>query len=306
MNILLIDVDSTIPNLALMKISAYHKLKEDEISIIKMPENINLFQEKIDKVYASIIFSKNKHFANDLSFFYPSAEIIIGGSGYDLNIKLSNEIELLKPDYSLYPDINYSLGYTTRGCDRNCSFCIVPQKEGCFKIHHHPSIFYDKKFKNIVFLDNNILFDKKWFHEVINFCKENHLLADFNQGLDIRLINEEDIKKLLEIKMFAGYRFAFDDSKLSDIVYEKIKLMEKHGVKTSSHTIKCYVYVDDDSQYEDTVWRCRFLKKLNVNPFVQFNNNKIPTERIKNLMRWANRKMLLWACDIEDYIKEGV
>lgn len=304
MNILLIDVDSTIPNLALMKISAYHKTLGDEVSIIKMPQNINLFEEKIDKVYASIIFSKNKHLANDLSFFYPDSEIIIGGSGYDLNIKLPDKIELLKPDYSLYPDINYSLGYTTRGCDRDCSFCIVPQKEGCFKISQHPSSFINEKFKNIVFLDNNILFDKKWFYEVIDFCKNKHLLIDFNQGLDIRLINEEDIIKLLEIKMFRGYRFAFDDSKLSGIIYEKIKLMEKHGVKTSNHTIKCYVYVDNEEQYDDAVWRCRFLKKINVTPFVQFNINNIPSRKIKNLIRWANNKYVFWACDIEDYKKE--
>lgn len=300
MNILLIDVDSTIPNLALMKISAYHKLKEDEISIIKMPQNINLFQEKIDKVYASIIFSKNKHFANDLSFFYPSAEIIIGGSGYDLNIKLPDEIELLKPDYSLYPDINYSLGYTTRGCDRNCSFCIVPQKEGKFKKWHNPSMFHDKKFNKIIFLDNNILFDKEHFMKVCNFCIELSLKVWFTQGFDIRLVDDDIAEKLSKLKIFKGFHFAFDNTNLESIIKTKCELLKKVGIDIR-HNVQFYVYLDSAEQYNDAVYRCRILKEIGTNPFVMFNINHESTKKINELRRWANRKQLFWTCDIKDY-----
>jgi len=152
--ILLIDIDSTIPNLALMKISAYHKRIGDDVSFTNTDDP--------DMIYASIIFKKNKTLANSLKFYYPDAKIIIGGSGYSLESHLPEEIESLKPDYNLYPDIDYSLGYTSRGCNRSCGFCIVPQKEGKFKQWHHPSQFYDDKFNKIVFLDNNILIDKKF------------------------------------------------------------------------------------------------------------------------------------------------
>ena len=97
MKVLLIDVDSKIPNLALMKISAYHKSVGDTVGI----NNIS----SPDKVYASVIFKKNKHNVDGLRFLYPESEIVIGGSGYDLVIKLPEEIENIKPDYNLYPNM---------------------------------------------------------------------------------------------------------------------------------------------------------------------------------------------------------
>lgn len=302
MNILLIDVDSKIPNLALMKLSAYHKSIGDEVSINKMPAAINLFGDSYDKVYASVVFSKNKSLADDIKFYYPDSEIIIGGSGYDLTSKLKAEIEYQKPDYTLYPEIDYSLGYTTRGCNRACHFCIVPQKEGNFKKVQNPMIFYDKKFKKIVFLDNNILLDKEWFLEIISFCKKNQLSVDFNQGLDIRLADEEIIKEIAAINFFRGYRFAFDDSNLSEIILEKCELMKQYKMDLRQQVL-FYVYVDSDKYYEDAVYRCRFLKDIGTTPFVQFNVNNEPSRRIKHLQRWANRRQIYWTCDINDYIK---
>lgn len=124
MRVLLIDADSKIPNLALMKISAYHKSKGDVVGFnVSDPE----------KVYCSIIFKKNKHMADGLKFFFPDAELDIGGSGYDLKKRLPDEIECMTPDYSLYPDNDSYYGFTTRGCIRHCHFCIVHDKEGKFR-----------------------------------------------------------------------------------------------------------------------------------------------------------------------------
>lgn len=117
MKVLLIDVDSKIPNLALMKLSAYHKAKGDKVYL-------NNGCGSSDIIYASIVFSRNKNKLNGLRYFYPNAEIRIGGSGYSLDSKLPNEVEFLKPDYSLYPEMDYSLGYTTRGCNRCCYFTV--------------------------------------------------------------------------------------------------------------------------------------------------------------------------------------
>jgi len=114
MRVLLLDIDSKIPNLALMKISAYHKALGDDVSFYNT--------DNPDMVYASIIFKSNRTIANSLKFYYPDAKINIGGSGFSLCSHLPDEIERLKPDYDLYPEIDYSLGYTTRGCNRNCGF----------------------------------------------------------------------------------------------------------------------------------------------------------------------------------------
>lgn len=122
--ILLIDADSTIPNLALMKISAYHKAIGDIVGFDV---------EDPDKVYCSIIFKKNRHMADGLRFLYPNADIDIGGSGYDLKKTLPDCIESMTPDYTIYPDNKSYYGFTSRGCIRHCPFCIVHDKEGGFR-----------------------------------------------------------------------------------------------------------------------------------------------------------------------------
>jgi hypothetical protein len=180
MRVQLIDIDSKITNLALMKISAYYKSLGHEVGFDIVDP---------DLVYASVIFKKNKHLVDGLQFFYPDAKIIVGGSGYDLHSKLPDEIECMKPDYSLYLECDYSIGFSTRGCIRKCHFCIVPEKEGAFKRVQHPEEWYNPEFDKIMFLDNNILADKDWFFEVTNWCIEHDLKVWFTQGLDIRLLS---------------------------------------------------------------------------------------------------------------------
>lgn len=192
--VLLIDVDSTIPNLALMKISAYHKSKGDEVGF-----NVN----DPDKVYASVIFKKNRHLVDGLQFYYPHAEIDIGGSGYDLKKVLPDEIERMTPDYDLYPECDRYYGFTTRGCIRHCPFCIVPKKEGKFRRLYSSPLWalesitgFRQKYDQICFLDNNILADKEWFLDLAEHLAQLGKKVDFNQGLDIRLV-DKDIAKAL-------------------------------------------------------------------------------------------------------------
>lgn len=292
MKVLLIDVDSTMPNLALMKISAYHKSIGDECGITNI--------DRPDKVYASVIFKKNKHLVDGIKFFYPESEIVIGGSGYDIHTKLLSVIENMKPDYDLYPDMEYSMGYSSRGCDRNCSFCIVHEKEGAFRRAHHPNHWHDPRFDKIVFLDNNILLDKEWFYEITDFCIDNNLKTWFTQGLDARLLDDGIAHRLKELRMFKGLFFAWDNIKDEKTIVNKIKMLKNAGINTRNHVI-FYVYVDGDYEYDSGVYRCRILKYLGVNPFVMFNIDEPPSRRINDLRRWANRKQLFWSCDIDEY-----
>jgi hypothetical protein len=162
--ILLIDVDSKIPNLALMKISTWHKACGDNVALFR-GSMVDL-STKPDKVYASIVFKKNRNALDYLRSQHSDIDIDIGGSGYDLMKELPPEIEVLKPDYSLYPDNDTSIGFSSRDCLRKCNFCIVDQKEGAFRRTQHPELWYNPAFKKITFLDNNILIDKEWFLEV--------------------------------------------------------------------------------------------------------------------------------------------
>lgn len=211
-----------------MKISSFHKAKGDNVKLV----NIKLkrrkdgelkdvvmidLSEKPDKVYASIIFKKNKHVIDYLLTQHPHIDIDIGGSGYNLEKKLPVEIENLKPDYSLYPEFNYSIGFSSRGCFRNndtCPWCIVPEKEGMFIKVNHPETWYNPEYKNIVFLDNNILTNRKYFMQITDWCMEKGLSIWFTQSLAIRRVNEVVARRLLEMKHFRVISFRGTGSKM--------------------------------------------------------------------------------------------
>jgi hypothetical protein len=252
-----------------------------------------------DKVYASVIFIKNRHKVDGLQLMYPNAEIDIGGTGYDLH-KHIPQIDLLKPDYTLYPKCDYSVGFTTRGCVRHCYFCFVPAKEGKFKIVQHPREFYDPSKKKILFMDNNILANKDWFMEVTDFVIKNKLQADFNQGLDVRLLDHDIAKRIAQMKPINDWKFAFDDLQYQNEVFRGITLLKEAGVNVR-HSVRFFVYCDNDSQYDDAVSRCRMLKDRNVTPFVMLNQQTVKTQRMKDLQRWGCRPWVTWSCDISVY-----
>lgn len=300
MKVLLIDVDSTIPNLALMKISAYHKSVGDEVGFhISDP----------DKVYASVIFKKNKHLVDGLKFLYPDAELDIGGSGYDLTKKLPDQIESMSPDYDLYPECDRFYGFTTRGCIRNCPFCIVPRKEGKFRIVYETTFDalynitngYSRRYNKIEFIDNNILAKPYWFYRL---CKaiEGKFLVDFNQGLDIRLVDDEIAQHLSRLKPINCWKFAFDNIGYKDAVLKGIDILNANGVNVRSK-VMFYVYVHNDDHVDDALERCKILKEHGATPYIMLNQDVKHTKRMKDLKRWC-RPWIFWSIDFEDYTRK--
>ena len=285
MDILLIDRDSKMPNLALMQISSYFKEHGNDVGFnIKDP----------DKVYISCIFKKNADSARGIARFYPDAEIHIGGSGMSYEW-LPEPMQKIMPDYTLY-DMDYSLGFTTRGCIRNCPFCIVRDKEGEFRRWQHPREFHNPEFKKIMLLDNNLLADREWFFEVTDWILENDLkLAE--HGLDIRLLDQEIAERLAELKLFQTLHFAFDGMKDENAVRKGITLLKDAGINLRSQ-VQFYVLVGYNTTEDEDKYRCRLLKELGTNAFVMPYKKTKWTQRIA---RWANRKWLYWSIDIDDY-----
>jgi hypothetical protein len=226
------------------------------------------FSGKPDKTYISVIFKKNKQVVDDLVSQHPEIEIDIGGSGYDLHKELPPEIENMKPDYSLYPTNDASIGFSSRGCIRNkktCHFCIVPEKEGKYRRTQHPSEWYNPEFEKITFFDNNILADKQYFMEITAWCMKKKLEMWFNQGLDARLLYEEIAKRLYETRNYQHMiTFAWDHIEDEEVLKAKIGLLKKAGFTKNMLRAKVqfYVYVHDDSDYDSGVYRCRELKKM--------------------------------------------
>ena len=283
-------MDSTIANVALMKVSAWYKSQGHEVGF-NIPDP--------DLIYCSIIFDWNRHKADGLRFIYPNAKINIGGSGYDLNARLPDYIEAMPPDYTIYDGLDYDVGFTSRGCVRNCYFCVVPKKEGSFTITEHPSKFHDPKHKKIMLLDNNILANKKWFFEVTDWIIQEGLKVDFNQGLDVRLMDADIARRLKELKPIRSWRFAYDSKAYTNDVVRAISLLKDAGVDVRNRTI-WYVYVNDDNQFNDALDRCELLRKLDALPYPMINRHAKKTRRISALKRWC-RPQIFFITDWANY-----
>ena len=262
-NILLIDADSKIPNLALMKLSKYHKINGDNVDIkfLHIPyypnrKKIihNIDTSDYDKTYCSMIFPTSKGYVqgNNIEF---------GGTGYDIYKKLPDEIENLEPDYSIYPENNKSYGFITRGCIRNCSFCFVPKKEGM--IHQVSTVDKIAKHKQVIFMDNNILAypDHK---KILQDLVDKKIRCTFNQGLDLRLLDEENSKLIRGLNYIGEIIFAFDNWSYLPIIEDKIKLLNWR----KSWQIKFYIYIHPDMGLSETINRIKWCEDNKCLPYI--------------------------------------
>jgi len=286
MKVLLIDdPKSKHENLALRKISRYHKNKNDKVGY-----NI----DNPDKIYQSKIFNNENH---DLRTFQTD-NVVIGGAGYDIKSKLPKSIEFLKPDYELKPKMDYSFGFTSRGCMRNCGFCLVREKEGNFKIWQHPQEFYDEGHEKIRLYDNNILCDRKWFREVTDFILERDLKVDFNQGLDIRLMDKDIANRLSQLNIWGTLNFAWDFPRIEEDVRKGIKLLKEYGFNLRK--IGFYILTNFNTDHEEDLYRCEVLRTLGANAYVmRFNENG--DYFTNKLARWANARQLFWKTKFKNY-----
>jgi len=292
--ILLTQIDGKMPNLALMKISSYYKAQGHEAGF-----NVT----NPDKVFISCIFSKNMSAARGAAKFYPKAEIQIGGPALMAPNELPKEVEHRMPDYSLYSDMDYSLGFTTRGCIRSCPFCIVHLIEGPFREHAHPSEFHHPDHEKIVFFDNNFTASTN-FAETLSYLRDHGLRGCFNQGLDARLITEEKATQLVEAKLWnlhftrPTWYFSWDLIEEEDDILRGLNRMMDAGA--SKHNLKVYVLVGFNTTHDQDYYRVKKLIDMGIEPFVMKYNGMRRDKWLNSLTRWVNRRFYK-SCDFQDY-----
>lgn len=288
MKIGLIDVDSKIPNLALMKIAAWHKAQGDFVKWFDP-----LFDNP-DRVYGSKIFN----FTPDYDGGFPDCEVIRGGTGYDIKSKLADNIEMMPPDYSLYPCCDYSLGFITRGCINSCSWCVVPEKEG--KLRKNSTwwnIWRGAGFRKIIFMDNNAL-ASSWaisqLEDLIKcneyFGRGNKILIDFNQGMDARLIDGAIVSGLLsKLNWIRFIRMACDCQMMVEPVKQAIMAIRTYMPRRE---IFIYLLVRDVEEAEarmhefDGISGLTFFAQPYRNPWTV----EQPTEEQLSFARFVNVK----------------
>ena len=246
-----------------------------------------------DIVYCSKIFN----FTDDYKYPIKANKVYKGGSGYSLNNKLPKEIENCKPDYNLYAE-NYAMGFTTRGCIRNCPFCVVPEKEGKIKPVGDIYDFWEGQDK-LKLLDNNLTAHDEQFKRILNQLIDEEIKVDFSQGLDIRLITPEKAKLLSKVKLWKQIHFAFDYPEIEEQVKEGIKTLKNNGVK--GYKMMFYVLIGYNTTKEQDLHRVRLLDDLGVDPFVMPYDKSENYQR--NFARWVNHKAIFKSVSWENYRK---
>lgn len=289
MRIGLIDVDShNFPNLALMKLSAYHKARGDSV------EMWNGLME-YDRVYKSKIFDET--YSEDMEFCINADEVIEGGTGYGLDNKLPDEVEHTFPDYGLYGINNRAYGFLTRGCFRNCPFCIVTQKEGTTHTVADLSEFWNGQ-REIVLMDSNITASKdceRLFDDLIS----SGARINFEGGLDIRTLTDKGSDQLNRMRT-SMIHFAWDNYEFE--TYEKLKRF-RPMLKKRGRNIRVYVLTNYNTTTEQDVERVQKLRELDYDPFVMIYDKPHAPRITKRLQRWCNNKYIFRACDsFDDYI----
>lgn len=291
MKIGLIDVDglNAFPNLALMKLSAFHKQRGDSV------EFANAMFQNYDKVYKSKVFTFSP---DDKEIYY--CEVIKAGTGYrDYTTVLPDNIEHICPDYDLY-NSNTAYGFLTRGCINKCEWCIVPDKEGKIKANADIEEFMSNK-KQAILLDNNVLasdFGLEQIEKIIRFG----IRVDFNQGLDVRLaFNDKYILDLLaKVKWIRQIRFACDTQSQLEPIIRTTEELNRRGIKP--YRIFVYTLIKDTN---DALIRLNKLKEIGVTPFAQpyrdFDNKIKPTREQKNIARWCNHKAIFNTIEFKHY-----
>jgi len=279
-NVLLIQVDGKFPNLALMKLSTYHKNLGDRV-FLNHCSNPNI-------VYISCIFTKNAWRVSSIVNFYSAIfnveTVLIGGSGVSLSVSLPDYIEFLEPDLDLY-GIDYMIGFSSRGCIRNCGFCIVPKKEGMIREHKPIESLCSRS--KLVLLDNNFLASPLWEHK-LQYIVDKGIKVNFNQGLDIRLINERNAELLSQVKYYDYHfkkrrlYFAWDNILDEKKVLKGIEILNNVGIP--NHHLMFYVLIGYNSSFEEDYYRVKKLIDLGILPFIMpYNEHK------SSLTRWINR-----------------
>jgi hypothetical protein len=301
----LFDLDRTgFPNVALMKLSAWHKAQGDTV----LPLNSG---ESADQRYGSVVFTWNRHKAAALT----AQGAVVGGSGVSLSDELPAHVEAMRPDYSLY-GIDYGIGYLQRGCIRTCAFCVVPEKEGkpraVASIDDLLNQTTDRR-PFVVLLDNEFFWNLKWATAQLEAFTARGIDFCPSQGLDIRCVTPA-LASALAVSPFWNVShsrrqitFAFDDIAIAARYRRGVEDLLAAGIK--AWQLQSFVLVGFNSTIEQDLQRIAIIREYGIDPFVMvyrdFHTGKAGRDRVRlNVARWVNRR-LYKTCAFEDYEPEA-
>ena len=250
----------TFPNYALMKISAYHRQQGYEV------EWWNPLC-KYDRIYSSKVFD-----FTPVDPYLPD-DAIRGGTGYrdlPMDKTLPQEIDNMYPDYSIYPDCDYAIGYLTRGCINHCRWCVVPDKEGHIRPYRTWQEVVRKDTDKLVLMDNNILACDHGISQLQSLIGSGYRI-DLNQGMDARLVTPEVAEILSRLSWIRFIRFSCDQKSQIEPIRHTLELLGRHGVRP----YRVFIYLLVTKDIRDAAERVEALKGYKgINLYAQAERNE--------------------------------
>lgn len=289
----LVQVDGKLPNLALMQISKYHEQNGDHVEWWRGP----LWNHEYDKIYASKIF--------DFSEMPNLPEnAIIGGTGINWINQLPTEIEKCKPSYTLYPNCNYHLGFSMKGCRFACKFCVVPKKEGRPRHNSHIDelLINPNGGNKLMLLDNDFFGSPHWKKDLQRII-ELDLKVCFIQGLNIRIITSEQAELLAKCRYYNSkfdqryLTFAWDKYRDHKLIENGIKICNDAGIPCNR--MQFFVLIGFDTTHEQNLERVMTLAEKGCMPFVMPYDKSDPYQ--KAFTRWVNHRATFKSCTWDQY-----
>lgn len=248
------------PNLALMKISAWHKSLGDTV---EWWNPLCCY----DRVYSSKVFDFTP------SDPYLPLGTIRGGTGYrdlPMNRELPPEIDAMYPDYSIYPECDYAIGYLTRGCPNHCRWCVVPSKEGRIRPYRKWQDVVRTDSDKLVLMDNNILACEHGRKQLESLIGSGYYI-DLNQGMDARLVNGQIARILAQLKWIRFIRFSCDQKSQIEPIRRTLELLGQNGVKP----YRVFIYLLVTADVLDASERVEALKDYKgINLYAQAERNE--------------------------------
>jgi hypothetical protein len=296
-NVLLIQLDGAIPSLALMHIAGHHKAAGDTVELSRSV----YVGSRYDRIYASAIFTKTRPKVEILKRYRPDA--FVGGTCIDNINKLSDVgIHETQTDYSLWPEFKSSIGYSQRGCRLKCSFCGVPEKEGnpSFGASIYDIWRGDPWPREILLLDNDFFGIPQW-RDRIKEIREGKFKVSFNQGVNLRLMNEEQCEAVASVDYRSGnmkdrrFYTAWDNRKDETILFRGLEWLCKYGMKPDHLMVYMLIGYWPGETAEDRDYRRKKLREFGARPY------PMPYTRSRELVgfqRWvigAYDKRVSWA-----------
>ncbi|MEA5078551.1 MAG: hypothetical protein VB013_08275 [Anaerolineaceae bacterium] len=312
----LIDNGTRHPNLALMKLSGFLRENGYSVELVTNYENLTYF----DKVYISKVFSFTT-IPEDIKDY---THVRVGGTGFfsDGGPSLPRIIEHHMPDYGLYSNyiekqvnlgvkkekfidyLNFSIGFTTRGCFRQCEFCV--NKRFTEIVLHSPVVeFLDNSRPGIYLWDDNFLGFSGW-ESILDQLDATNKYFQFRQGLDIRLLTDQKAMRLSKSKYYGDYIFAFDNIEDSALIEKKLALWRQYSKKNTKLFVLCGYKSLDEIDIKNTFARIKILMKYSCVPYVMryenYINSKYKSIYIQ-LARWCNQPQFFKKMSFRQYCK---